>query len=151
MPHGQGNPGKTLSTPAAFAARWPVGLSLSAELTEDETSRIAAIFAKAELGLTGKIRAIATPALSHADINYERHARACLGAVTASLTSDTAIFSPGGTEHQCLPGAAPIAAIVLDARYHCSGSGHDRSSADSGFAARIATPSDFKESLSSLA
>ena len=50
--------------------------------------------------------------LSDADINYERHARAALGAVIASITNDPAIFVSGGTEHQCAPGEAPIAAIV---------------------------------------
>jgi cyanuric acid amidohydrolase len=50
--------------------------------------------------------------LSDADINYERHARAALGAVIASVTGDSAIFVSGGTEHQCAPGEAPIAAIV---------------------------------------
>ncbi len=50
--------------------------------------------------------------LSDADINYERHARAALGAVIASITNDPAIFVSGGTEHQCGPGAAPIAAIL---------------------------------------
>jgi cyanuric acid amidohydrolase len=50
--------------------------------------------------------------LSDADINYERHARAALGAVIASITNDPAIFVSGGTEHQCPPGEAPIAAIV---------------------------------------
>jgi cyanuric acid amidohydrolase len=88
------------------------GLELSAEPTPDETSRIAAIFAKAEASPTGRIRGHRNTMLSDADINYERHARAALGAVIASLTSDTAIFVSGGTEHQCAPGAAPIAAIV---------------------------------------
>ncbi len=88
------------------------GLTLSAEPTKDETSRIAAIFAKAEASPTGKIRGHRNTMLSDADINYERHARAALGAVIASLTSDTAIFVSGGTEHQCPPGEAPIAAIV---------------------------------------
>jgi cyanuric acid amidohydrolase len=50
--------------------------------------------------------------LSDADINYERHARAALGAVIASIANDPAIFVSGGTEHQCAPGAMPIAAIV---------------------------------------
>lgn len=88
------------------------GLTLSAEPTGEETSRIAAIFAKAEASPTGKIRGHRNTMLSDADINYERHARAALGAVIASLTSDTAIFVSGGTEHQCAPGEAPIAAIV---------------------------------------
>jgi cyanuric acid amidohydrolase len=88
------------------------GLQLSAEPTDAEASRIAAIFAKAEASPTGKIRGHRNTMLSDADINYERHARAALGAVIASVTSDTAIFVSGGTEHQCAPGEAPIAAIV---------------------------------------
>jgi cyanuric acid amidohydrolase len=88
------------------------GLPLSAEPTANETSRIAAIFAKAEASPTGSIRGHRNTMLSDADINYERHARAALGAVIASLTSDPAIFVSGGTEHQCAPGEAPIAAIV---------------------------------------
>jgi cyanuric acid amidohydrolase len=32
--------------------------------------------------------------------------------VIASITSDPAIFVSGGTEHQCGPGAMPMAAIV---------------------------------------
>ncbi|WP_108658841.1 ring-opening amidohydrolase [Acuticoccus kandeliae] len=70
----------------------------------------AAIFAKAEAA--PKIRGRRTTMLSDADINYERHARAAVGAVIGSVTGDTAIFLSGGTEHQCLPGEAPIAVIV---------------------------------------
>ena len=88
------------------------GLSLSAEPTEREISRIAAIFAKAEASPTGRIRGHRNTMLSDADINFERHARAALGAVIASITSDPAIFVSGGTEHQCAPGEAPLAAIV---------------------------------------
>lgn len=82
----------------------------------DETgggdARIAAIFAKAEAPPGGMLRGRRTTMLSDADINYERHARAALGAVLASVTGDPAIFISGGTEHQCRPGQAPIAAIV---------------------------------------
>ena len=77
-----------------------------------DTGRIAAVFAKAEASPTGMIRGRRNTMLSDADINYERHARAALGAVIASITGDPAIFVSGGTEHQCAPGAAPIAAIV---------------------------------------
>jgi cyanuric acid amidohydrolase len=58
------------------------------------------------------LRGRRTTMLSDADINYERHARAALGAVITSITGDAAIFVSGGTEHQCKPGEAPIAAIV---------------------------------------
>ena len=79
---------------------------------EPDSSRIAAIFAKAEAPPSGSVRGRRTTMLSDADINYERHARAALGAVIASVTGDAAIFVSGGTEHQCAPGEAPIAAIV---------------------------------------
>ncbi|MCB1495433.1 MAG: ring-opening amidohydrolase [Bauldia sp.] len=71
-----------------------------------------AIFAKAEAPPGGLLRGRRTTMLSDADINYERHARAALGAVIASVTGDAAIFVSGGTEHQCEPGEAPIAAIA---------------------------------------
>jgi cyanuric acid amidohydrolase len=77
-----------------------------------DPSKIAALFAKAEAPLNGLLRGRRTTMLSDADINYERHARAALGAVIASVTGDSAIFVSGGTEHQCAPGEAPIAAIV---------------------------------------
>jgi cyanuric acid amidohydrolase len=88
------------------------GLSFSGNPTEEETKRIVAVFAKAEASPTGAIRGRRNTMLSDADINYERHARAAVGAVIASITLDPAIFVSGGTEHQCAPGAAPIAAIV---------------------------------------
>jgi cyanuric acid amidohydrolase len=77
-----------------------------------DPKQIVAIFAKAEAPPNGMLRGRRTTMLSDADINYERHARAALGAVIASVTGDSAIFVSGGTEHQCAPGEAPIAAIV---------------------------------------
>ncbi len=94
------------------AALASAGLELSASAGRENVGRIAAVFAKAEASPTGKIRGWRNTMLSDADINYERHARAALGAVIASVTSDPAIFVSGGTEHQCAPGMAPIAAIV---------------------------------------
>lgn len=79
---------------------------------EDIGRRIAAVFAKAEASPTGRVRGWRNTMLSDADINYERHARAALGAVIASVTGDPAIFVSGGTEHQCAPSEAPIAAII---------------------------------------
>ena len=88
------------------------GLSFTDNPTEEDAKRIVAVFAKAEASPTGSIRGRRNTMLSDADINYERHARAAVGAVIASITLDPAIFVSGGTEHQCAPGAAPIAAIV---------------------------------------
>jgi cyanuric acid amidohydrolase len=94
------------------AALASAGLSVKSSVSSTDASRIAAVFAKAEASPTGAIRGRRNTMLSDADINYERHARAALGAVIASITLDPAIFVSGGTEHQCAPGAAPIAAIV---------------------------------------
>ncbi len=94
------------------AALHDAGLPFDCNPTRDDAARIAAVFAKAEASPTGAIRGRRNTMLSDADINYERHARAALGAVIASVTGDPAIFVSGGTEHQCAPGAAPIAALV---------------------------------------
>jgi cyanuric acid amidohydrolase len=88
------------------------GLHSSERTGIENAFRVAAVFAKAEASPTGRVRGWRNTMLSDADINYERHARAALGAVIASITSDPAIFVSGGTEHQCAPGEAPIAAIV---------------------------------------
>jgi cyanuric acid amidohydrolase len=77
-----------------------------------DSKRIVALFAKAEAPPGGMLRGRRTTMLSDADIHYERHARAALGGMIASITGDPAIFVSGGTEHQCAPGEAPIAAIV---------------------------------------
>ena len=88
------------------------GLTFDCEPEPLQQDRIAAVFAKAEAPVAGVLRGSRTTMLSDADINYERHARAAVGAVIASMTGDPRIFVSGGTEHQCAPGAAPIAAIV---------------------------------------
>ncbi len=101
-----------IDAPAVRAALQDAGLAVDGPLTADQSGRIAAVFAKAEASPTGMIRGRRNTMLSDADIHYERHARAALGAVIASVTGDPAIFVSGGTEHQCAPGHAPIAAIV---------------------------------------
>lgn len=88
------------------------GLAFDCDPSEEQRSRIAAVFAKAEAPPTGELRGRRTTMLSDADINYERHARAAVGAVIASVTGDPAIFVSGGTEHQGPPGEAPISVIV---------------------------------------
>lgn len=86
--------------------------ALGDETAPLDMGQIRALFAKAEAPPGGMLRGRRTTMLSDADINYERHARAALGAVLASVTGDSAIFISGGTEHQCKPGEAPIAAIL---------------------------------------
>jgi cyanuric acid amidohydrolase len=94
------------------AALRDAGLTFEFDPTDEQARRIVSVFAKAEASPTGTIRGRRNTMLSDADINYERHARAAVGAVIASVTRDPAIFVSGGTEHQCAPGMAPIAAIV---------------------------------------
>jgi cyanuric acid amidohydrolase len=96
----------------AEAVRRAAQSALGDPKAEFASEGIVAIFAKAEAPPDGRIRGRRTTMLSDADINYERHARAALGAVIASVTGDPAIFVSGGTEHQCKPGEAPIAAIL---------------------------------------
>jgi cyanuric acid amidohydrolase len=96
----------------ADAVRAAVRDALGDDDAPFDVERIQAIFAKAEAPVGGLLRGRRTTMLSDADINYERHARAALGAVIASVTFDSAIFVSGGTEHQCKPGEAPIVAIV---------------------------------------
>jgi cyanuric acid amidohydrolase len=102
----------TIDADGVRAALANAGLAFSGAPSVEDSKRIAGIFAKADASPDGRIRGRRTTMLSDADINYERHARAALGAVIASITNDPAIFVSGGTEHQCGPGSAPIAAIV---------------------------------------
>ncbi|WP_019926771.1 ring-opening amidohydrolase [Nocardia sp. BMG111209] len=94
------------------AALRAAGLEFDCEPGEFERGRIAAVFAKAEAPVGGLLRGQRTTMLSDADINYERHSRAAVGALIAAQTGDARIFVSGGTEHQTPPGQAPIAAIV---------------------------------------
>lgn len=94
------------------AALASAGLAVKSSISSADVARIVAVFAKAEASPTGLVRGRRNTMLSDADIHYERHARAALGAVIASITRDPAIFVSGGTEHQCAPGAAPIATII---------------------------------------
>ncbi len=96
----------------ARSALRAAGLEFECEPDAYAQKQIAAVFAKAEAPPGGRLRGQRTTMLSDADINYERHARAAVGAVIASLTGDPRIFVSGGTEHQAPPGQAPIAAIV---------------------------------------
>jgi cyanuric acid amidohydrolase len=91
------------------------GLDVDGLPDAEQQARVTAVFAKAAAGPDGRVRGQRTTMLSDADINYERHARAALGGVIASITGDPRIFVSGGTEHQCRPGEAPIAAIVRTA------------------------------------
>ncbi|MEA2623089.1 MAG: cyanuric acid amidohydrolase [Chloroflexota bacterium] len=102
----------TVDAEGVLACLRSAGLPIDCLPTGEQRDRVAAVFAKAAASPDGQVRGRRTTMLSDADINYERHARAALGGVIASITGDPQIFVSGGTEHQCLPGEAPIAAIV---------------------------------------
>ena len=63
-------------------------------------------------GAAATARARCADATAPCVIKEAANSISALGAVIASITGDPAIFVSGGTEHQCAPGAAPIAAIV---------------------------------------
>jgi cyanuric acid amidohydrolase len=88
------------------------GLAFEALPSDEDRRRVRSVFAKAPVSPDGSIRGQRTTMLSDADINYERHARAALGGMLTALTGDPRLFISGGTEHQCPPGHAVIAAIV---------------------------------------
>lgn len=96
----------------ARAALRDAGLEFGCDPSDEQRRRIRAVFAKAEAPVGGMLRGYRTTMLSDADINYERHARAAVGAVLTAVTGDPRIFVSGGTEHQAAPGHAPVAAIV---------------------------------------
>ena len=76
------------------AALASAGLTVTASVSPADAGRIAAVFAKAEASPTGAVRGRRNTMLSDADIHYERHARAALGAVIASVTLDRRFSSP---------------------------------------------------------
>ena len=105
-----GPPGTGKTTLAQLVAHVAGARFVTFSAVMSGVKEIRAVTAEAET--ERMLRGRRTTMLSDADINYERHARAALGAVIASVTGDAAIFVSGGTEHQCKPGEAPIAAIV---------------------------------------
>lgn len=96
----------------ARAALRNAGLAFECDPSHEQRQHIRAVFAKAEAPVGGLLRGHRTTMLSDADINYERHARAAVGAVLTAVTGDPRIFVSGGTEHQAPPAQAPVAAIV---------------------------------------
>ena len=60
----------------------------------------------------GKIRGRGHTMLNDGDIDPQRHIRAAVGAVVASVVNDTALFVSGGAEHQGPDGGGMIALIA---------------------------------------
>ncbi|MEP3639933.1 MAG: ring-opening amidohydrolase [Paracoccaceae bacterium] len=77
-----------------------------------ETTRLRAVFAKAEASSSGLIRGQRHTMLDDSDIAATRHARAFVGGALAGLTSECDLYISGGAEHQGPDGGGPAALIV---------------------------------------
>jgi cyanuric acid amidohydrolase len=83
-----------------------------ARLGVGETTRLRAVFAKAEASSSGLIRGQRHTMLDDSDIASTRHARAFVGGVLAGLTGSCDLYISGGAEHQGPDGGGPTALIA---------------------------------------
>ncbi|MEZ2223782.1 ring-opening amidohydrolase [Rhizobium sp. RCC_161_2] len=77
-----------------------------------QTSRLAAVLAKAEPDPSGKVGGKRHTMLDDSDISGTRHARAFVGGVLAGVFGITDLYVSGGAEHQGPAGGGPVAIIV---------------------------------------
>jgi cyanuric acid amidohydrolase len=77
-----------------------------------ESGRIRAGFVKCEAPRDGMVRGRPHTMLNDGDINDQRHIRAAVGAIVASILNDTALFVSGGAEHQGPDGGGILAVIA---------------------------------------
>ena len=77
-----------------------------------EPARIRAGFVKCEASRDGMVRGRPHTMLNDGDINDQRHVRAAVGAIVASVLNDTALFVSGGAEHQGPDGGGILAVIA---------------------------------------
>jgi cyanuric acid amidohydrolase len=89
-----------------------LGFPETRQLSAEAASLIRAGFVKCEASRDGLIRGKPHTMLNDGDIDQQRHIRAAVGAVVASVLSDTAIFVSGGAEHQGPDGGGVIALIA---------------------------------------
>ena len=82
------------------------------QLSAADAGRIRAGFVKAEAARDGKVRGKGNTMLNDGDIDQQRHIRAAVGAIVASVINETAIFVSGGAEHQGPDGGGMIALIA---------------------------------------
>lgn len=73
---------------------------------------IRAAFIKCEAQRDGNIRGLPHTMLNDGDINEQRHIRAAVGAICASILNDTGLFVSGGAEHQGPDGGGLISVIA---------------------------------------
>jgi cyanuric acid amidohydrolase len=77
-----------------------------------EANAIRAAFIKCEAQRDGMVRGRPHTMLNDGDINEQRHIRAAVGAIAASILNDTGLFVSGGAEHQGPDGGGMIAVIA---------------------------------------
>lgn len=101
-----------LDVDGIHAAVSGLGFAPEAQLSATESSRLRAGFVKCEASRDGLVRGKPHTMLNDGDIDQQRHIRAAVGAIVASVVNDTALFVSGGAEHQGPDGGGMIALIA---------------------------------------
>ena len=101
-----------LDTAGVRNALSALGFPEALQLSNEQASRLRAVFVKCEASRDGIIRGKSHTMLNDGDIDQQRHIRAAVGAIVASVVNDTAIFVSGGAEHQGPDGGGMIAIIA---------------------------------------
>jgi cyanuric acid amidohydrolase len=101
-----------LDTAGIHKAVEGLGFAPAIQLSAQDAKRIRASFVKCEASRDGLIRGKLHTMLNDGDIDQQRHIRAAVGAIVASVINDTAIFVSGGAEHQGPDGGGMIALIA---------------------------------------
>jgi cyanuric acid amidohydrolase len=89
-----------------------LGFSPEPQIVAEQANRIRAVFVKCEAQRDGTIRGRRHTMLNDGDIDQQRHIRAAVGAIVASVYNDTALFVSGGAEHQGPNGGGMLAMIA---------------------------------------
>jgi cyanuric acid amidohydrolase len=105
-----------LDTAGICAALSDLGFPSAPQVSSEQASRIRAAFVKCEASRSGVIRGKPHTMLNDGDIDQQRHIRAAVGAIAASVINDTAIFVSGGAEHQGPDGGGLIAIVAERAK-----------------------------------
>ncbi|MDB5531312.1 MAG: ring-opening amidohydrolase [Devosia sp.] len=101
-----------LDTAGIYRALADLGLPANPQVSAADAKRLRAGFVKCEASRDGKIRGRGHTMLNDGDIDPQRHIRAAVGAIVASVVNDTALFVSGGAEHQGPDGGGMIALIA---------------------------------------
>ena len=114
--------GPLIATHAAMADALDIGaihgairsldFSSNGQLSAEQARRLRVGFVKCEASRDGLVRGKPHAMLNDGDIDQQRHIRAAVGAIVASVVNDTALFVSGGAEHQGPYGGGMIALIA---------------------------------------